>query len=721
MSNTPLENESSPQNDILEIEAFVKRLNSSHANERKVILSEFLSRLSNRLCNYLLSSLIQYRMLNEFLETKRSLKQSGIWGGEVIQIFNSMGEADAISWLAGICESREFTVALPAIIGKLLDEDNFDRALEIARHGLESGIPIQVSGSQQFLDTSDLESPDWWKQLRPELATYLKLRASIADGSIDIREALSQFDARHSHNERLIDITKVAISHLVTTNKSKEDFKAVLSFAGRSISKAVQELDVDIQAQLRILAQGSPIIANFFGTDIEGNRQMLREYLRGSENITDSYVTDLLEKTPPNDVYQLLKESPKFQNLSDVERGVERVIWCYDQIRRTPSEAVAFEFLKGLPPATSTDAIRKYLDSCIRWRLAVNERHLDRMALTYIFNSDFPNAEIELESLWGRELRPEYAEISLIFAARDTHQPIFARRAISRLIASGSNRIDDRVIVVAVRAHWAADAAELARFVDFILKAGYSLGSRASQHVAECLAEADMLELLGQLLNSLKQTNRGGLGAVYAELILGHATRGATNQARQYLREFFRDVSCYENRELVIQRLQILGDASLLEEIRVLSELDGKAFAQPDQNIRMVTKTITRRVRDPEVPARVKALYGGRCQICQQMLLTTIGSSCEGAHIRPLGRPHFGYDLVENCLCLCPNHHRLLDGLGIFITTDFQVVDAFSEDKIGRLAIDPSHRVSAESLSHHRARVIEAHSILSSHARTRNK
>lgn len=33
----------------------------------------------------------------------------------------------------------------------------------------------------------------------------------------------------------------------------------------------------------------------------------------------------------------------------------------------------------------------------------------------------------------------------------------------------------------------------------------------------------------------------------------------------------------------------------------------------------------------------------------------------EAAHIRALGSPHNGPDVIENVLCLCPNHHVLFD------------------------------------------------------------
>lgn len=70
---------------------------------------------------------------------------------------------------------------------------------------------------------------------------------------------------------------------------------------------------------------------------------------------------------------------------------------------------------------------------------------------------------------------------------------------------------------------------------------------------------------------------------------------------------------------------------------------------------------IDRIVRSTKVAQRVKALHDYRCQVCGEVLLTVVGSYAEGAHIRPLGRPHDGPDSEDNILCLCPNHHVLFD------------------------------------------------------------
>lgn len=73
--------------------------------------------------------------------------------------------------------------------------------------------------------------------------------------------------------------------------------------------------------------------------------------------------------------------------------------------------------------------------------------------------------------------------------------------------------------------------------------------------------------------------------------------------------------------------------------------------------------TVTYRVlRDTEKARRVKELHTYRCQICDHTIRLPNGSLyAEAHHIKPLGRRHTGPDVMENILCVCPNHHAELD------------------------------------------------------------
>jgi hypothetical protein len=84
--------------------------------------------------------------------------------------------------------------------------------------------------------------------------------------------------------------------------------------------------------------------------------------------------------------------------------------------------------------------------------------------------------------------------------------------------------------------------------------------------------------------------------------------------------------------------------------------------------------TIQRIVRSSAVTEQVKEMYDHCCQVCGSRIQTRAGFYSEGAHIRPLGRPHDGDDVVHNVLCLCPNHHVQLDLGGLTIDPSSLVI-----------------------------------------------
>lgn len=75
-----------------------------------------------------------------------------------------------------------------------------------------------------------------------------------------------------------------------------------------------------------------------------------------------------------------------------------------------------------------------------------------------------------------------------------------------------------------------------------------------------------------------------------------------------------------------------------------------------------VLTQVNRIIRDTEISRRVKTLHNFRCQICGHTIDLGNGKSyAEAHHIKPLGNKHNGPDIVENIMCVCPNHHVLLD------------------------------------------------------------
>lgn len=107
--------------------------------------------------------------------------------------------------------------------------------------------------------------------------------------------------------------------------------------------------------------------------------------------------------------------------------------------------------------------------------------------------------------------------------------------------------------------------------------------------------------------------------------------------------------------------------------------------------------TIQRIVRDTSVTIQVKKMYAFKCQVCGVAILTRNGLYAEGAHIRPLGAPHNGPDGPENVLCLCPNHHVMLDRGSLTINDDLTLNGA-----PGKLELDARHSIDIGHLRYHR-------------------
>ncbi|WP_425287313.1 YDG/SRA domain-containing protein [Leifsonia stereocauli] len=115
------------------------------------------------------------------------------------------------------------------------------------------------------------------------------------------------------------------------------------------------------------------------------------------------------------------------------------------------------------------------------------------------------------------------------------------------------------------------------------------------------------------------------------------------------------------------------------------------------------TTTVVRRIRDSALSRELKRLYDDSCQMCGTQIVGFEGRPySEGAHVRPLGRPHLGADAATNLLCLCPNHHTQLDVGGIVIRNDMVVIDSANGDEISELGWRRSHRLDPENARYHR-------------------
>ncbi|MFF3907299.1 YDG/SRA domain-containing protein [Streptomyces sp. NPDC001848] len=138
--------------------------------------------------------------------------------------------------------------------------------------------------------------------------------------------------------------------------------------------------------------------------------------------------------------------------------------------------------------------------------------------------------------------------------------------------------------------------------------------------------------------------------------------------------------------------------------VELLEEADERETSEKFPEIRTVQ--MQRLVRDTAAVRRIKQLYDGECQLCGLRLLGPDGRSySEGAHIKPLGKPHHGPDVEPNILCLCPNCHVRLDIGAVVIADDWSVIvraSAFGADVLPKLRRKGWHQVHLDYIRYHR-------------------
>lgn len=108
--------------------------------------------------------------------------------------------------------------------------------------------------------------------------------------------------------------------------------------------------------------------------------------------------------------------------------------------------------------------------------------------------------------------------------------------------------------------------------------------------------------------------------------------------------------------------------------------------------------TILRIIRDTKISSDIKQLYNYECQVCGTTIQTKSGRYAEGAHIKPLGRPHDGDDSVDNLICLCPNHHVMFDKGSFAILDNLNLIGC----ETGKLNLHAKHKLNKSNLEYHR-------------------
>ena len=105
------------------------------------------------------------------------------------------------------------------------------------------------------------------------------------------------------------------------------------------------------------------------------------------------------------------------------------------------------------------------------------------------------------------------------------------------------------------------------------------------------------------------------------------------------------------------------GIASIPGYVRVINDREGnEQTIDANNEVIQSKREISLRLRNKRLADKVKCLYHNTCQICNCRLQINVNQYySEVHHIKPLGEPHNGPDVIDNMICVCPNHHVLLD------------------------------------------------------------
>lgn len=111
-------------------------------------------------------------------------------------------------------------------------------------------------------------------------------------------------------------------------------------------------------------------------------------------------------------------------------------------------------------------------------------------------------------------------------------------------------------------------------------------------------------------------------------------------------------------------------------------------------------QNINRIIRDSKLAKKLKKIYDYKCQICGIQLPVLGGYYIEAAHIKALGEPHSGPDIIENMICLCPNHHILFDKGMFSVNSDYSINGLETYKKLN-VNIE-KHKIKNEFFEYHK-------------------
>jgi len=142
-----------------------------------------------------------------------------------------------------------------------------------------------------------------------------------------------------------------------------------------------------------------------------------------------------------------------------------------------------------------------------------------------------------------------------------------------------------------------------------------------------------------------------------------------------------------------------------LESENNFKDLEAKLSNNFKQNYISPTRsyaTVNKLNRNIKLSEKIKSLYDYKCQICNTRLNSPSGPIAIGAHIKPLGKPHNGPDVIQNMLCLCPNHHDQFDSFSFYIEPNNFEIIGLNNLNNKKITINKKHKIDKDFLIYHK-------------------
>ena len=131
-------------------------------------------------------------------------------------------------------------------------------------------------------------------------------------------------------------------------------------------------------------------------------------------------------------------------------------------------------------------------------------------------------------------------------------------------------------------------------------------------------------------------------------------------------------------------------------------EKEIKPNLKPDyKRVDRAATTVSRIKRDVSLSENIKEIYRYKCQVCNVYLKTPYGAIAIGAHIKGLGKPHNGPDVIENMICLCPNHHEQFDDHGFYIDPETYEIKGLEGFEGKKITLNKKHNIEKSFLKYH--------------------